>query len=124
MEPDRPQYERPAACVIAQQYSSANLVSMHFNPLNTELNTICHFLALLGAHPILHVSRIRVNSRTEKFGARLKKKLFYCLRVLLKNLGKPKIRVSLCRANGNPEAVIVSLSVPAVHPPMLNLKWT
>jgi len=32
-----------------------------FNPLNAELNTICHLLALLGAHYILHVSRIRVN---------------------------------------------------------------
>ena len=32
-----------------------------FNPLNTELNPICHLLALLGAHHILHVSRIRVN---------------------------------------------------------------
>ena len=30
------------------------------NPLNTKLNPICHFLALLEAHPILHVSRIRV----------------------------------------------------------------
>jgi hypothetical protein len=30
------------------------------NPLNAELNPICHLLALLGAHPILHVSRIRV----------------------------------------------------------------
>jgi len=32
------------------------------NPLNAELNPICHLLALLGAHHILHVSRIRVNS--------------------------------------------------------------
>ena len=32
-----------------------------FNPLNAELNSICHFLALLGAHHILHISRIRVN---------------------------------------------------------------
>jgi hypothetical protein len=31
-----------------------------FNPLNAELNRICHLLALLGAHPILHVTRIRV----------------------------------------------------------------
>jgi hypothetical protein len=30
-----------------------------FNPLNAELNRICHLLALL-AHHILHVSRIRV----------------------------------------------------------------
>jgi hypothetical protein len=29
-------------------------------PLNAELNPICHLLALLGAHPILHVSRVRV----------------------------------------------------------------
>jgi len=32
-----------------------------FNPLNAQLNPICHLLALLGAHHILHVSRIRVN---------------------------------------------------------------
>jgi hypothetical protein len=31
------------------------------NPLNAELKPICHLLALLGAHPILHVNRIRVN---------------------------------------------------------------
>jgi len=30
------------------------------SPLNAELNPICHLLALLGAHPIFHVSRIRV----------------------------------------------------------------
>jgi hypothetical protein len=33
-----------------------------FNPLNAELNPICHLLALLGAHRIFHVSRIRVNN--------------------------------------------------------------
>jgi len=30
------------------------------NTLNAELNPMCHLLALLGAHHILHVSRIRV----------------------------------------------------------------
>jgi hypothetical protein len=31
------------------------------NPLNTELNPICHLLVeLLGAHHVFHVSRIRV----------------------------------------------------------------
>jgi hypothetical protein len=34
--------------------------SFRFNPLNAELNPICHLLALLGAHHILHVSRIRL----------------------------------------------------------------
>jgi len=33
-----------------------------FNPLNAELNPICCFLALLGAHSFLHVSNIRVKS--------------------------------------------------------------
>jgi hypothetical protein len=31
-----------------------------FNPLSAKLNLICHMLALLGAHPIFPVSRIRV----------------------------------------------------------------
>ena len=29
-------------------------------PLNAELNPICHLLALVGAHRILHVNRVRV----------------------------------------------------------------
>jgi len=36
------------------------LCSLGINPLNAELNLICHLLALLGAHHILHVGRIRV----------------------------------------------------------------
>jgi hypothetical protein len=32
-----------------------------FNPLNAELNPICHLLAFLGAHHIFHVRRIKVN---------------------------------------------------------------
>ena len=34
------------------------------NPLKPELNLICYLLALLGAHHILHVSRIRVKLLT------------------------------------------------------------
>jgi len=36
-------------------------IGSDINPLNAELNPICHLLALLGAHHILHISRIRVN---------------------------------------------------------------
>jgi hypothetical protein len=39
------------------KFSGHNLT---FNPLNAELYPISHLLALLGAHPILHVSRIMV----------------------------------------------------------------
>jgi hypothetical protein len=35
---------------------------INVNPLNTELNPICHLLALLGAHHILHVIRVKVKS--------------------------------------------------------------
>ena len=38
------------------------------NPLNAELNPNFHLLALLGAHHILHVSRIRVNWEDEPSG--------------------------------------------------------
>ena len=41
-----------------------DLLSVVFNPLNPELNPICHLLALLGAHHFLHVSRIRVKLLT------------------------------------------------------------
>ena len=32
------------------------------NPLNAELNPVCHLLALVGARHIVHVSRLRVNA--------------------------------------------------------------
>ena len=41
-----------------------------FNPLNAELNPFCHLLALLGAHNIFHVSRIRVNEVVTKYNLR------------------------------------------------------
>jgi len=40
---------------------------MKFNPSNAEFNPICHLLALLGAHHILHVSRIMVKFKFAVF---------------------------------------------------------
>jgi hypothetical protein len=45
-------------CIL---HSNTLQPSIALNPLNAELNPICHLLALLRAHHILHVSRIRVN---------------------------------------------------------------
>jgi len=39
---------------------STNIGNEYFNPLNAKLNPIYNLLALLGTHPILHVSRVRV----------------------------------------------------------------
>jgi len=49
----------------AQGFMSSKKVSNNpglclFNPLNAKLKPIRHLLALLGAHHILHVGRIRV----------------------------------------------------------------
>ena len=39
-----------------------------FNPLNGELNPICHLLAGVGAHHIIHVSRVRVEVTVRSVG--------------------------------------------------------
>jgi hypothetical protein len=39
---------------------NCGVLSAYVNPLNAQLNPICHLLAVLGAHHILHVSRLRV----------------------------------------------------------------
>ena len=47
--------------VIKLRYDFAfALFNVLFNPLNAELNPICHLLALAGAHNFVHVSRLRV----------------------------------------------------------------
>jgi len=38
------------------------IILRQVNSLNAKLNRIRHLVALLGAHHILHISRIRVNS--------------------------------------------------------------
>jgi hypothetical protein len=38
------------------------------NPLNAELNPICHLLALLGTHHIFHISGLRVKHIIGLFG--------------------------------------------------------
>jgi hypothetical protein len=37
------------------------LIIYSLNPLNAELNPVRHLLALVGAHLIVHVGRVRVN---------------------------------------------------------------
>jgi hypothetical protein len=40
----------------------------NINPLNAKLNPTCHLLALLRAHPILHISRIRIKMDLQEVG--------------------------------------------------------
>ena len=52
----------PVAVVIlhVHKYGKEKKVTRKFNPLNAELNPICHLLALLGGATIVVVSRLRV----------------------------------------------------------------
>ena len=42
------------------------------NPLNAKLNPICHYLALLGAHHVLHVSRIMFRQDSNRVAMHIK----------------------------------------------------
>jgi hypothetical protein len=50
---------------VNKQKVETKTLPSRINPLKAELNPICHLLALLGAHHILHVSRIRVKRRLD-----------------------------------------------------------
>jgi hypothetical protein len=62
--------ELPESCRVTQvpQGKCCPVCVGEFNPLNAEVNPICHLLALLGAHHILRISRIRVNTGDEMLG--------------------------------------------------------
>jgi hypothetical protein len=47
------------------------LLYLYLNTLNAQLTPICHLLALLGAHHILHVSRVRAKHSLRKTGLNL-----------------------------------------------------
>ena len=56
--------QRPGQLSVLSSYSHIihSVLSYEFcsiSPLNAKLNPICHLLALLGAHHILRVSRIK-----------------------------------------------------------------
>ena len=56
-------YEMSEGIIIYSELRSVEfemVVLFCINPSNAELKPICHLLALLGAHHILRVSRIRV----------------------------------------------------------------
>jgi hypothetical protein len=48
-------------CLPIQFLHKVNMkLSPRIDPLDAELNPICHLLALLGAHRILHVGKVGV----------------------------------------------------------------
>ena len=52
--------------ISIRKLSLFSFLCLRINPLTAELNPVCHLLALLGAHYILHVSRKRVKSNFNK----------------------------------------------------------
>ena len=47
------------------------------NPLNAELNPICHLLALVGARHIVHVSRISVKGNVSADRIHVERSMIY-----------------------------------------------
>jgi len=49
--------------ILSELYTIFNSYdTLHINPLNAELNPICHLLALLGDATIVVISRLRVKA--------------------------------------------------------------
>jgi len=48
---------------VGGQHDHSPLSNAELNPLNAELNPFSHLLALLGAHHILQVSRVRAKNK-------------------------------------------------------------
>jgi len=46
---------------------SVSPAMLYVNPLKAELNPVCHLLTLLGAHHILHISRIRFKVKYPRY---------------------------------------------------------
>jgi len=68
-------------CFSNSNFSKAQIarsLMMVINLLNAKLNPICHLLALLGAHHILHFGRIRV--KPKHVGAFLMQILIFLLK--------------------------------------------
>ena len=55
--------------IIEAQQASVCYIYKNINPLNAEFNPICHLLAILGAHHILHVSKVRIKLKLLKINA-------------------------------------------------------
>jgi hypothetical protein len=55
---------QPFRFLVFASYVTGNIQII--NPLNAELNPFYHLLALLGAHHILHISRVRVKQCSDE----------------------------------------------------------
>ena len=62
-----------SAVLIFFFFFSVFLIDVMGGKITINLNTICHLLALLGAHHILHVSRIRVKRTVPKIKKKRKR---------------------------------------------------
>jgi hypothetical protein len=84
--------ERRQRDAITKCFSFAKILEIvsFVNPLNAELNPICHLLALLGAHHIIHISRMRVKPPSwQSWFFKREKMLQYRLGAVLPNVVMP-----------------------------------
>jgi hypothetical protein len=87
-------------------YSMTLCCLKRINPLNTELHPVCYLLALLGAHHLLHVSRIRVNNNSGESFMSVYKTVNKGSRILKK--GSTHLKAARCH---NPEVRNIKLGL-------------
>jgi len=92
------------AFLFATMYVTLPTYLILLNPSNAKLNPICHLLALLGAHRILYVSRIRVNLITlirfgEEYRSRSSSLCSLLLRTLFSNARNLCSSLSACETD-------------------------
>ena len=85
-------------CAVNKQFR-LDWMYCTFNPLNADLNPICHLLTLLGAHHIFHVSRIRVKCTEDTKGIHFLKIKYSCF---------GRFRLRLCNFEKNVKSVLLS----------------
>ena len=81
--------------MFMKDYACFLFLKGYFNTLNAKLNPICHLLALLGAHNILHVSRVKVNPEDE-VGPSISFSVVLCSFALLVDIVVIVLVVCLC----------------------------
>jgi hypothetical protein len=79
--------ERFVQSKLLISFSCGPYLTKNINPLNAELNPTCHLLELLGAHHVLHVSRIRVKDAVYKTNVKRRSSLILKFNSILREHG-------------------------------------
>ena len=113
-----PCYFHQSVTITKSQPFSPTSVLKPVNHLNAELNPICHLLALLRAHHILHVSRVRVKVHFNPSNAELNP-IFHLLALLgahhIFHFSRIRVKVHFNPSNAELNPICHLLALSGAH---------